>query len=69
MTIENNKSEFVDELEKDYEDLQKRNRIAGKTRACPECGDKLVARKGKYGMFLGCNNYPVCRYTEKIRYN
>jgi len=33
---------------------------------CPECGGKLIKRKGKYGEFMGCNNYPKCRYTEKI---
>jgi ssDNA-binding Zn-finger/Zn-ribbon topoisomerase 1 len=24
---------------------------------CPNCGGKLVMRKGKYGKFLGCNKY------------
>jgi ssDNA-binding Zn-finger/Zn-ribbon topoisomerase 1 len=33
---------------------------------CPKCGGKLVERKGKYGDFLGCYNYPKCRYTEKL---
>ena len=33
---------------------------------CPRCGGKLVVRKGKYGTFLGCSNYPKCRYTKKI---
>lgn len=31
---------------------------------CPKCGGKLVKRKGKYGQFLGCSNYPKCRYTK-----
>lgn len=31
---------------------------------CPECGGKLVRRKGKYGTFIGCSNYPKCRYTR-----
>ncbi len=34
---------------------------------CPRCGGNLVARKGKYGSFIGCSNYPKCRYTEKIK--
>jgi DNA helicase-4 len=33
---------------------------------CPECGDFLVQRKGKYGYFLGCSGYPGCTYTKKI---
>jgi len=33
---------------------------------CPNCGGKLVMRKGKYGKFLGCNKYPRCKYTQNI---
>ena len=34
---------------------------------CPECGNPLVIRKGKYGEFTSCSNYPKCKYikTEK----
>ena len=32
--------------------------------ACPDCGGWLRTRKGKYGRFLGCSNYPVCKYTR-----
>lgn len=32
---------------------------------CPECGGHLVERKGRYGRFYGCSNYPKCRYTIK----
>lgn len=31
---------------------------------CPKCGGILVERKGKYGKFIGCNNYPKCRYIK-----
>lgn len=34
---------------------------------CPKCGGNLVERKGKYGGFLGCSNYPECRFTHKIQ--
>lgn len=33
--------------------------------ACPECGGGLVKRKGRYGEFWGCKNFPNCRYTRK----
>ena len=33
---------------------------------CPRCGGELVRRKGRYGEFLGCSNYPRCRYTKNI---
>ncbi len=31
---------------------------------CPECKNYLVERKGKYGKFLGCSNYPKCKYIK-----
>lgn len=31
---------------------------------CPKCGGTLIKRKGKYGTFIGCSNYPKCRYTK-----
>ncbi|AEF96326.1 DNA topoisomerase I [Methanotorris igneus] len=36
---------------------------------CPKCGGKLVIKNGIYGAFLGCENYPKCKYTEKIKKN
>ena len=31
---------------------------------CPECGNPLVIRKGKYGLFTACSNYPHCNYIK-----
>ena len=31
---------------------------------CPVDGGTLMKRRGKYGPFLGCSNYPQCKYTE-----
>ncbi|MCX7854056.1 MAG: DNA topoisomerase, partial [Caldilineales bacterium] len=33
---------------------------------CPECGKPLVIREGRYGRFIGCSNYPQCRYTRPL---
>lgn len=32
---------------------------------CPKCGGKLARKKGPYGWFWGCVNYPECKYTKK----
>ena len=32
---------------------------------CPECGKPLVVRKGKYGEFTACSNYPECKFIKK----
>lgn len=36
------------------------------TTKCPQCGGALVERKGPRGKFLGCSNFPKCRYTREI---
>jgi DNA topoisomerase-1 len=35
-------------------------------RKCPECGNDLVYREGRYGRFIGCTNFPKCRHTEQL---
>lgn len=32
--------------------------------ACPNCGNDLVIRKGRYGEFVACSNYPECKYIK-----
>ena len=34
---------------------------------CPECGGKLKEKNGRNGLFIGCSNFPMCRYTRSIR--
>lgn len=31
---------------------------------CPLCGGELVNRQSKYGSFIGCSNYPRCRFKK-----
>lgn len=33
---------------------------------CPRCKGKLVVRRGKYGEFLGCSNYPQCNFKSSL---
>lgn len=32
---------------------------------CPKCGGRLVERKSNYGKFIGCSNYPKCKFILK----
>jgi DNA topoisomerase-1 len=31
---------------------------------CPTCGKPLIVRWGRYGKFIGCSDFPTCRYTR-----
>jgi DNA topoisomerase-1 len=36
-------------------------------RQCPTCGNgRLSLKLGKFGAFIGCSNYPECRYTRQF---
>lgn len=35
-------------------------------RACPDCGNDLLIRWGRHGKFIGCSNFPKCRFTEPL---
>lgn len=33
---------------------------------CPQCGQQLVVKQGRFGPFLACPAYPGCRYTRSL---
>ena len=39
----------------------------GNINKCPKCGGDLIDRNGKNGKFIGCNNYPKCKYSKNIK--
>lgn len=56
--------EFAPLVEKAFKEMEKKE--PEKTgEICPECGNDLVVRKGKYGEFVACSNYPTCKYVKK----
>lgn len=39
----------------------------GDARGCPSCGNgQLSLKLGKFGSFIGCSNYPECKYTRPM---
>ena len=42
----------------------------GEDRRCPSCEDgRLGLKLGRYGPFVGCANYPECKYTRPLADN
>ncbi len=33
---------------------------------CPDCGERLLVKLGKYGKFLSCSNYPTCEFARPL---
>ncbi len=58
-------AKFSKDLEFAEENMAKVNAVeVGEN--CPECGHPLVYRKSKNGTFIGCSNFPSCRYKRSI---
>ena len=55
---------FEPEVEKAFGQMEKKApKETGEV--CPNCGSGLVIRKGRYGEFTACSNYPECKYIKK----
>ena len=44
----------------------KENKTLEEQMICPKCHGSLIERNGKYGPFIGCSNYPKCKFIKKI---
>lgn len=62
--LDNFYKNFEPLVEVAFKDMEKKApEETGET--CPECGKPLVVRKGRYGEFIACSNYPECKYIKK----
>lgn len=35
-------------------------------RQCPKCESELVIKQGRFGKFIGCSQYPKCKFIESL---
>lgn len=62
VTDKNRKREHVQEVRKQ---VAKKERLE-ENGICPRCHGQLIMREGLHGRFIGCSNYPYCKYTAQI---
>ncbi|MEA3309713.1 MAG: type I DNA topoisomerase [Chloroflexota bacterium] len=55
---------FEKALEKADQAIPKMRQKEYVGRDCPQCGEPLLVKWGRYGKFIGCSNFPACRHTE-----
>jgi DNA topoisomerase-1 len=58
--------QYLTEADKAIPKLDLKKEVEYVGRDCPASGHPLVYREGRFGRFIGCSNYPSCRYTEQI---
>ena len=60
-----NKNNIKDKkVRKEHVKNIKENIITKDDNTCPKCGGQLVERTSQYGKFIGCSNYPKCKYIK-----
>jgi len=58
---------FEENLQKKYQEVSKKEIAEKETeKKCPECGNNLLIKLGKFGRFYACSNFPQCRYTASL---
>ena len=55
---------FIKDVNEANEKIKKEGGITTGQK-CPVCGANLVYKEGKHGQFVGCSNYPKCKYVQK----
>jgi len=58
---------FAQNLKAKTEEVSRKEITEEKTdEKCPECGQPLKIKLGRYGKFLACSGFPKCKYTRPI---
>lgn len=56
---------YLDIAEKEMEKIEIKDEVSDVQ--CENCGEYMVVKKGRYGKFLACPNYPECKNTKPLK--
>ena len=57
---------FIKEVKMKEENIKKTFKDEETDKICPQCGQPLVIKTGRFGKFLACTGFPECRYTKSL---
>lgn len=57
---------FIEKIKEGKKNIESLKKVEPTGEMCPECGNELVKRNGRFGDFISCSNFPKCRYTKNI---
>jgi len=57
---------FMQKIERGKKEIKSLKVAIPTGEMCPECGAELLLRKGRYGEFIACSNFPKCKYTKNV---
>ncbi|MDD2789790.1 MAG: type I DNA topoisomerase [Sulfurimonas sp.] len=57
---------FIEQVEEGKEKIVSLKMAKPLGRMCPQCGEELLLRSGRFGQFVACSGFPKCKYTEQV---
>lgn len=57
---------FVRKIDEGKKNITSQKVVTKIDEECPQCGGELAIRKGRYGEFVACLNFPKCKYSRNL---
>ena len=58
---------FKKNLDNKSVEIKKEISIEKTSLKCPECGEEVIIRMGRFGKFYACSGFPKCKYTAPLQ--
>ncbi|MFZ2804546.1 MAG: type I DNA topoisomerase [Patescibacteria group bacterium] len=58
---------FHQTLKKEEEAVAKEQEKEAEGQVCDKCGSPMTVKRGRFGRFLACTNYPTCKNTKPLK--
>jgi len=58
--------DYARNMEEDANSAESQTPEIIQDRKCPKCDSELQIKRGRYGKFIGCTNYPKCKHIEPL---
>ncbi|EAJ1255055.1 type I DNA topoisomerase [Campylobacter lari] len=58
---------FMRKIDEGKKNIKSQKTFTKLDETCPNCGGELAIRKGRYGEFVACLNFPKCKYSRNLK--
>lgn len=58
---------FMRKIDEGKKNIKSQKTFTKLDETCPDCGGDLAIRKGRYGEFIACLNFPKCKYSRNLK--
>ncbi|WP_412175559.1 type I DNA topoisomerase [Campylobacter sp. FU_497] len=58
---------FMRKIDEGKKNIKSQKTFTKLDETCPDCDGELAIRKGRYGEFIACLNFPKCKYSRNLK--